>query len=192
MNRAMDDGYLAHARVATPIGELVLAAVESRLVGLYVPGHRAVEAVVTRGTPDESPFASAISQLDDYFSGRRQQFSVPMAPVGTPFQLAVWTELVRVPYGQTISYSSLARRIGRPGAARAVGSANARNPISILIPCHRVIGSAGSLTGYAGGLDRKRWLLAHESAVRNQKSRNRVERDAVAQERGPARLTSSP
>ena len=103
-----------------------------------------------------------IAQVSEYFSGKRQTFDLELAPRGTPFQLAVWNALLAIPYGDTISYAELARRIGKPAAVRAVGSANGANPIPVIIPCHRVIGSNGSLTGYGGGIERKQWLLAHE------------------------------
>ena len=106
-------------------------------------------------------------QLGEYVAGERREFDLPLAPRGTPWQLAVWEALLEIPYGETVTYSELAARAGRPGAARAAGAANGRNPIAILIPCHRVIGRGGGLTGYAGGLDAKAWLLAHERAVRS-------------------------
>ncbi len=109
--------------------------------------------------PDRKPFTSVIDQLSEYFSGQRTKFEVPLAPVGTPFQLAVWEALRSIPYGTTTSYGQLARSVNSPGASRAVGAANGRNPISIIVPCHRVIGSSGDLTGYGGGLPRKRQLL---------------------------------
>jgi methylated-DNA-[protein]-cysteine S-methyltransferase len=104
-------------------------------------------------------------QLDEYFAGERQEFDVPLKLEGTPFQRGVWRELARIPFGTTITYAELARRIGRPTASRAVGHANGRNPISILVPCHRVVGAGGQLTGYAGGVDKKRWLLERERRV---------------------------
>ncbi|HEV8628830.1 MAG TPA: methylated-DNA--[protein]-cysteine S-methyltransferase [Thermoanaerobaculia bacterium] len=105
------------------------------------------------------------TELQDYFAGRRRDFSLPLAPRGTVFQRRVWAELCRIPYGATISYRELAARLGNPAACRAVARANATNPIAIVIPCHRVIGADGSLTGYGGGLDRKRWLLEREGAL---------------------------
>jgi methylated-DNA-[protein]-cysteine S-methyltransferase len=106
--------------------------------------------------------AETVRQLREYFDGSRTRFELSLAPEGTPFQRAVWEELARIPFGERISYGRLARRIGRPRAIRAVGAANGANPIAIVIPCHRVIGSDGSLTGYGGGLAIKRWLLDHE------------------------------
>ncbi len=105
-------------------------------------------------------------QLSEYFSGRRTSFDLPLAPRGTAFQQRVWAELVAIPFGGRATYGELARRIGRPAASRAVGAANGANPIAIVIPCHRVVGSDGSLTGYGGGLPLKRWLLAHEAGAR--------------------------
>ena len=102
------------------------------------------------------------AQLSEYFSGKRQTFDIPLNLKGTEFQLAVWNELLRIPYGDTITYAELARRIGRPSAIRAVGAANGANPIPVIVPCHRVIGSNGTLTGYGGGIERKQWLLALE------------------------------
>ncbi|HYI11089.1 MAG TPA: methylated-DNA--[protein]-cysteine S-methyltransferase [Thermoanaerobaculia bacterium] len=106
--------------------------------------------------------SSLATELTEYFAGKRKMFTIPLAPRGTPFQLAVWNELLRIPYGSTISYAELARRIGKPSAVRAVGAANGANPIPVIIPCHRVIGANGTLTGYGGGLERKQWLLALE------------------------------
>ena len=106
--------------------------------------------------------ADAARQLADYFAGTRRAFDLPLAPRGTGFQQVVWRALLAIPYGETCSYGELARAIGRPAASRAVGAANGRNPIAIVIPCHRVIGADGSMTGYGGGLPTKKWLLAHE------------------------------
>jgi len=113
-------------------------------------------------------FADAHRQLDEYFAGERLEFDLPLDPVGTPFQQHVWKTLRTIAFGEVITYGDLALRASRPGAARAVGSANARNPLSIVVPCHRVVGGRGALTGYAGGLDRKQHLLAHERALRSQ------------------------
>jgi methylated-DNA-[protein]-cysteine S-methyltransferase len=114
---------------------------------------------------DSSVLADARAQLTAYFAGTRVAFDLPLAPLGTPFQQRVWEELLRIPPATTRTYGELAARLGRPHAARAVGTANAKNPISIVVPCHRVIGAGGALTGYAGGLPAKRWLLDHERAV---------------------------
>jgi methylated-DNA-[protein]-cysteine S-methyltransferase len=117
-------------------------------------------------TSSQSVFAEAARQLEAYFDGRLTEFELPLAPAGTPFQLAVWTELLRIPYGETMTYGELAERLGRPSAARAVGAANGRNPISIVVPCHRLVGASGGLTGYGGGVDRKRRLLDLERRAR--------------------------
>ena len=113
---------------------------------------------------DDALLHAAAQQLDEYFAGNRTSFDLPLDPVGTEFQLAVWRELTNIPFGQTTSYAQQARRIGNPKALRAVGAANGRNPLSIVVPCHRVIGTNGSVTGYAGGLERKRYLLALEQS----------------------------
>lgn len=113
-------------------------------------------------TPPSDTSAAAAEQLSEYFAGQRTSFDLTLAPIGTAFQRTVWAALREIPYGSTESYGGLAARIGQPTASRAVGLANGRNPIAIVVPCHRVIGASGMLTGYAGGLDRKRWLLDHE------------------------------
>jgi len=142
------------------IGTLCLVAEDDRLVGLYLPdrpaptGPKARSAVLTR----------TAAQLDEYFAGERRDFDLPLAPSGTEFQTTVWFALAKIPFGETCSYGELARVVGRPSASRAVGAANGANPISIILPCHRVIGSNGTLTGYGGGLPMKRWLLDHERA----------------------------
>ena len=152
----------AYTTVASPVGELLLTATEGRLTGLYMP----VEA---HGPPagmarDDGAFSAVRRQLDEYFARERRAFDLPVAPSGTPFQQRIWSELQRIGYGETISYAELAARIGRPTAIRAAGAANGANPVSIIIPCHRVIGSDGSLTGYGGGLETKRRLLELESS----------------------------
>ena len=114
-------------------------------------------------TPVGENIEGAVRQISEYFSGRRTIFELELAPEGSDFEHTVWKQLVRIPLGSTTSYGEIAERLGDPGASRAVGTANARNPIAVVIPCHRVIGSGGGLTGYAGGLWRKKWLLAHES-----------------------------
>jgi methylated-DNA-[protein]-cysteine S-methyltransferase len=116
---------------------------------------------------DDRAFAIARAQLGEYFAGERFEFDLPLGATGTQFQRKVWSELCRIPYGATASYGELARRVGQPGAARAVGLANGSNPLPIVVPCHRVIGADGSLTGFGGGIERKRWLLVHEARFRN-------------------------
>lgn len=158
-------GYVAHTVIDTPAGELTLVAHDGVLAGLYMDDQRHRPADETFGVPDPEPFGLVIAQLVEYFEGARTEFELPLALHGTPFQLTVWRALRTIPYGETISYGQLADRIGRPTASRAVGLANGKNPISIVVPCHRVIGSTGGLTGYGGGLDRKRMLLNFESDV---------------------------
>jgi methylated-DNA-[protein]-cysteine S-methyltransferase len=148
--------------LASPLGPLLLVGAEGHLTGLYLAEHDRAPTPCPDWVHDDATFAAARTQLDEYFRGERTVFSLPLRPEGTPFQVEVWAALAEVPYGETWSYAQLARRVGRPGAARAVGAANARNPISIILPCHRVIGADGSLTGYGWGTDRKAWLLDHE------------------------------
>jgi methylated-DNA-[protein]-cysteine S-methyltransferase len=146
--------------LTTPIGRLLLVSRRSgHLSGIYMEDHAGGPLHDGGWIQDEACFAEARRQLAEYFAGKRASFDLPLAFEGTPFQKRVWSELRRIPYGETISYAELARRVDAPRGARAVGSANARNPISIVVPCHRVIGADGSLTGYAGGEERKRWLL---------------------------------
>jgi methylated-DNA-[protein]-cysteine S-methyltransferase len=114
-------------------------------------------------TRDDGALAALRTQLQEYFDGERTEFDLPLAPEGTSFQRKVWNALCEIPYGKTMSYGELARHIGQPGAARAVGLANGSNPLPIVVPCHRVIGADGSLTGFGGGIGRKRWLLSHEA-----------------------------
>ena len=153
-----------HTTIDSPVGPLTLVARGGALVGLYMVGQRHRPAPETFGDRDDDaePFAAAAAQLGEYFAGRRREFDLPLAPVGTPFQQRVWAGLLGIPYGGTTSYGELAAEIGSPGAARAVGLANGRNPIGIVIPCHRVVGSTGALTGYGGGIETKRALLAAE------------------------------
>jgi methylated-DNA-[protein]-cysteine S-methyltransferase len=174
-------GRRAHAVVGSPAGPLTLLAVDGRLAGLYLSERRYPPAPGLFGEPDLRPFADAASQLAGYFDGTRTSFDLPLALNGTAFQLRVWTALRSVPFGATISYGQLADRIGRPSAARAVGMANGRNPISIIVPCHRVVGFDGSLTGYGGGLERKRYLLALERRIAARQCRPGASR----RERGP-------
>lgn len=146
----------------SPIGPLVLAGRDERLACIGFPTGKGAVTPRADWHRDDTAFAEARRQLSAYFEGRLARFDLDLDPRGTPFQLAVWEELTRIPPGETISYGELARRIGRPSASRAVGAANGANPLPIVVPCHRVIGAAGSLTGFAGGLDTKRWLLAME------------------------------
>jgi methylated-DNA-[protein]-cysteine S-methyltransferase len=152
----------------SPIGPLLLMSDGRALTGLHTDSdkHRPAIAADWVRDDDAAPFARVRAQLDAYFEGRLTEFDLPLNPQGTAFQLQVWKQLCDIPFGETISYAELARRIGKPKAARAVGMANSRNPISIIVPCHRVIGADNSLTGYAGGLERKRALLVHEIPAR--------------------------
>lgn len=149
-----------HTVVPSPIGPLLLTGDGDVLTGLYLDTARLDPALA-----DGSAFPAVRAQLAAYFAGERTAFDVPLAPSGTPFQLRVWEELRAIPYGRTTTYGAIARRLGSPNASRAVGLANGRNPISVIVPCHRVIGADGSLTGYGGGLDRKRRLLELEASV---------------------------
>jgi methylated-DNA-[protein]-cysteine S-methyltransferase len=142
--------------IASPVGPLELEADGGAItrIGFHAKGRA--------GTPPAGVLAEAAMQLDEYFAGRRTEFALPLAPSGTPFQREVWTELIRVRYAETSTYAEIARRIGRPAAVRAVGAANGRNPIPIVIPCHRIIGSDGRLVGFGGGLEMKQFLLRLE------------------------------
>ncbi|MFB9834840.1 methylated-DNA--[protein]-cysteine S-methyltransferase [Actinoallomurus acaciae] len=156
---------MSHTVVDSPLGPLTLVATGDALTGLYMERQRYRPEPETFGDRDDAPFAEAARQLEEYFAGRRTRFDLPLAPVGTPFQRQVWEALRAIPYGRTVSYGQLADRLGRPAAARAVGLANGHNPIGIIVPCHRVVGANGDLTGYGGGLDRKRHLLDFERSV---------------------------
>jgi methylated-DNA-[protein]-cysteine S-methyltransferase len=147
----------------SPIGRLLLTSDGTALTGLYMEPSR--KAQCTDGWIEDvsvAPLSATVRQLTEYFEGTRREFDLPLRLQGTAFQQRVWRQLTEIPYGQTWSYGQLAKHIDKPSASRAVGLANGRNPISILVPCHRVIGADGSLTGYGGGIERKRWLLVHE------------------------------
>jgi len=156
-----------YTTTSSPIGELLLSGRDGALAALSMWWPGEPQPVRPGWRRDDAMFAAAVAQLDEYFAGRRTGFDLPLAPAGTGFQQRVWHALCEIPYGDTTSYGALARQLGSPDASRAVGLANGRNPIAIVIPCHRVIGADGSLTGYGGGLDRKRWLLDHEREVRH-------------------------
>lgn len=145
-----------HQHLATPLGELTVHATDKGITAV-----RFDEDGVTIERPSAITDA-ACHQLHDYFEGQLQAFTLPLAATGTTFQQQVWHALATLPYGQTASYSAIARQLGNPNAVRAVGMANSKNPIAIIVPCHRVIGANGTLTGYAGGLSRKAFLLKHE------------------------------
>ncbi|MET8578272.1 methylated-DNA--[protein]-cysteine S-methyltransferase [Streptomyces sp. NPDC005012] len=154
-----------HTVVDSPYGVLTLVAEDGVLCGLYMTQQRhrpAEETFGERVAADEGPFPAVTEQLAAYFAGGLTEFDVPLRLNGTPFQRAVWERLRAIPYGQTRSYGQLAVELGSPGSSRAVGLANGRNPVSIIVPCHRVIGAGGSLTGYGGGLERKQRLLEFE------------------------------
>jgi methylated-DNA-[protein]-cysteine S-methyltransferase len=155
----------AFSYVESPIGRLMLTCDGSALTGLYM-GRELDEKTASAGDWMEDgtvgPLPAAMRQLGEYFAGTRREFDLPLRMLGTEFQTRVWRGLREIRYGETLSYGALAKRLDNPGASRAVGLANGRNPISIIVPCHRVIGADGSLTGYGGGVERKRWLLAHE------------------------------
>lgn len=148
----------------SPIGRLLLAGREGVLHELYFPNVTATMTVPAEWVRDEAAFSEPLRQLREYFAGRRQQFDLAVDPQGTPFQKEVWRELCRIPYGQTASYQAIAERLGKPKACRAVGMANGKNPLPIIIPCHRIIGKNGTLTGFGGGLPVKRQLLDLERA----------------------------
>jgi methylated-DNA-[protein]-cysteine S-methyltransferase len=148
-----------HTRVESPLGPLTLRADDGVLTGLYLPEHRRGPAPGTLGTRDDAGLPAVREQLAAYFAGERTAFDVPLELRGTAFQQRVWAALREIPYGETRTYGQLAAALGAPSASRAVGLANGRNPISIVVPCHRVVGASGSLTGYAGGVGRKRALL---------------------------------
>lgn len=154
----------AYTIIDSPLGRLLLDTDGVSLTGLYMetPDLPSRAAEGFRRDANAGPLPEATRQLAQYFAGLRQSFDLPLAPPGTEFQRRVWQALLGIPYGATVSYGEQARRIGKPSASRAVGLANGRNPIAIVIPCHRVIGADGGLTGYGGGLPRKRWLLVHE------------------------------
>jgi methylated-DNA-[protein]-cysteine S-methyltransferase len=153
--------------VDSPVGRIALTGDERALSGLYLLDAGDRSAVIRpEWTRRDGLFPAVTAQLAEYFAGTARSFDLPLAPRGTPFQLAVWAELTRIPYGSTVSYGDIAAALGKsPVASRAVGLANGRNPISVIVPCHRVIGADGSLTGYGWGVERKEWFLRHEGAL---------------------------
>lgn len=152
--------------IDSPVGPLWLVCDEHALTGLYLEGQKYFPTNTQDWLkdPQHPLLVQTNTQLDEYFARQRQMFDLPFAPTGTAFQKQVWRCLSQIPFGTTISYGDLAQRLGKPTAFRAVGAANGRNPLSIIVPCHRVIAANRSMTGYAGGIDRKRWLLNHEQA----------------------------
>jgi methylated-DNA-[protein]-cysteine S-methyltransferase len=165
-------GVIAYDTMPSPVGELLLTADDSGLTSVRFdkePGGHSPAAGWQRADNATSArariIAAARAELDAYFAGELTTFTVPLAARGTPFQERVWAALRDIAFGETITYGELARRVGDPGAVRAVGGANGRNPIPVIVPCHRVIGADGSLTGFGGGIERKRWLVRHEGAA---------------------------
>lgn len=170
----MDRASLAYASVPMPAGDILVAGTERGVCALVIAAHAAIPAALDALrsycpaaplVPDAGALGEVTTQLSEYLGGMRQAFDLPLDLVGTPFQRQVWNALLAIPYGDTMTYRDLACMLGQPGGAQAVGGAVARNPVSIIVPCHRVLGSNGSLTGYAWGLHVKRWLLDHERRV---------------------------
>jgi methylated-DNA-[protein]-cysteine S-methyltransferase len=159
------EGTVLYTTFDSPVGELLLSGDGHTLHGLYMQEGRTAIAVQADWQETDEAFADARAQLAQYFDGRRTDFDLPLALEGSPFQRRVWGALQDIPYGETISYGEQARRLGAPATPRNVGATNGRNPISIIVPCHRVVGSDGSLTGYGGGLERKRMLLDLEAGA---------------------------
>ncbi len=155
----------AHATVESPLGPVIITTNGHAITGVYFVGqkHGPMPSQCGQAAPDDPLLSVAARQLGEYIAGARERFDVPFDPAGTPFQQRVWRALSDIPCGQTVTYSQIATRIGSPRAVRAVGAAIGRNPISVAVPCHRVVGANGSLTGYAGGLSRKRALLDLEA-----------------------------
>jgi methylated-DNA-[protein]-cysteine S-methyltransferase len=158
---------IRYCKFASPLGTLVAVADRDSLTGLYFGDQRHFPVLPREAAEDADakPLAKCRQQLDEYFRGARETFDLPLAPRGSEFQRRVWIEIARIPYGETITYAELAKRAGAPGSARAAGAATGRNPLGIIVPCHRVVGSDGSLTGYAGGIHRKTRLLELEGAL---------------------------
>ncbi|MFI7100757.1 methylated-DNA--[protein]-cysteine S-methyltransferase [Streptomyces sp. NPDC050161] len=152
-----------HAVIGSPLGDLTAVADDGALVGLYFATHRGRPGTEEFGERDDASFALIRHQLGEYFAGERETFDLPQEPAGDAFDHRVWKLLTQIPYGRTRSYGDLARELGDVSLAQAVGAANGRNPLCVIVPCHRVVGADGSLTGYAGGLDRKRFLLDLEA-----------------------------
>jgi methylated-DNA-[protein]-cysteine S-methyltransferase len=161
---------MIYTYIPSPLGDLLVVRDDrdpssghpGGLTGLYLPTGQHATALRSDWQRDDTAFDDVRGQLGEYFAGDRRDFDLPLSAIGTEFQKKVWAELVEIPYGQTTSYGEVAATISSPSASRAVGLANGQNPISIIVPCHRVVGANGALTGYGGGLDAKRWLLSHE------------------------------
>jgi methylated-DNA-[protein]-cysteine S-methyltransferase len=155
---------MRYTLIASPLGDLLAQRDDLGITGLYLPTGKNAATPGTDWTRDDDAFDDLRAQLAQYFAGALREFSLPLNARGSAFQKRVWAALAEIPYGETASYGQTAQAIGTPTASRAVGLANGQNPISIVVPCHRVIGANGSLTGYGGGLEAKRWLLSHEAA----------------------------
>ena len=155
---------MTYSVMASPIGPLTIVERDGALAAVYMDSHKRAPDAATLGERVDDALPTATRQLREYFDGERRQFDLPLAPVGTDFQQVVWAALRTIPYGHTWSYGQLAVALGRPGAARAVGLATGRNPISIVVPCHRLVGADGAARGYAGGVERKVFLLDFERA----------------------------
>ncbi|MEA5360173.1 methylated-DNA--[protein]-cysteine S-methyltransferase [Amycolatopsis sp., V23-08] len=151
-----------HTVIDSPVGPLTLVGEGAALLGLYFDGHLRTPRLTDHGPRVDDGFEAAEAQLAEYFAGTRREFDLELAPRGSAFEKQVWALLTKIPYGETRTYGQLAAELGDPGAAQAVGNANGWNPISVIVPCHRVVGTSGGLTGYAGGLTRKRFLLSLE------------------------------
>ena len=158
---------IKYARIITPLGTLFATAAGGALTGLYFEGGRHAPEISNTWVEDcaAAPLRECARQITEYLDGERRRFELPLAPDGSEFQRRVWLEIARIPYGETLTYAELARRAGAPRAARAAGAATGRNPLSIIVPCHRVVGTDGSLTGYAGGIERKTRLLEIEGVL---------------------------
>lgn len=162
-----------HRIVPSPIGPLTLVVRDGDLIAMWMDAQKHLPEVAAYGLPERVEtddaarvvLQTATTQLEEYFAGDRQEFDLPLAPVGTDFQRAVWMLLRDIGFGTTTTYGRLALALGRPNASRAVGAAVGRNPIGLIVPCHRVLGESGALTGYAGGIERKTWLLQHEGVL---------------------------
>lgn len=156
---------MRHRLHSTPVGDYLLVVDEGALTGLYAVGQKHLPATELMGDCDDTVASDVVTQLDEYFAGTRRRFDLALSPHGTAFQHAVWDALMDIPYAQTMSYGELAASLGRPTASRAVGGATGRNPLSIIVPCHRLVGSTGQLLGYAGGASTKQLLLDHERRI---------------------------
>jgi len=155
---------ISYMEIDSPVGRLILRTNGTALTGIYFDGPSPAPGELEHWTRNAQagPLPETARQLEEYFTGVRREFDLPLEMEGTEFQKRAWRNLLTIPYGETRSYGDQAKLIGNPNASRAVGLANGRNPIPIVVPCHRVVGASGSLTGFGGGLERKRWLLAHE------------------------------